>query len=284
VLAQLYVSGREVLEFSPAAKALTAAGALLGLVLWWFLRDPVSTASHRALRLPLRSGLFPNFERTRFLRGRIPAEQLRNSPMRVIMTAADVEAGRESYFSNTSREVLAADPGADPAFALSEIHETDDLLKAVLASSASPSMRPAVQSAPVDGGIVANQPIHPAPGRRPIFLVLVELTSTRVKIATFLTWGCGHRHPDVAEPEDRPQDLEHQPRLQHHARASRRPEQVLIDMGRGSTATSGIHCGPAEPLAATVLDYGRIGPAILQATATVAGRPRLHHLHRAPVP
>ena len=71
---QLHIRGTEVLEFSPAAKALAAAGGLLGLVLWWFLRDPVSTASHRALRLPLRSGLFPNFERARFLRGRIPAE------------------------------------------------------------------------------------------------------------------------------------------------------------------------------------------------------------------
>ena len=96
VRTHLHMYGREVLEFSPEAKALAAAAALLGLVLWWFLRNPVSTASHKALRLPLRSGLFPNFERARFLRGRIPAERLRHSPMRVVMTAADVDADRKS--------------------------------------------------------------------------------------------------------------------------------------------------------------------------------------------
>jgi len=274
--AHLYIHGKEMLEFSPETKALAAAGALLGLVLWWFLRDPVSTASHKALRLPLRSGLFPNFERTRFLCSRIPAEQLRNSPMRVIMTAADVEAGRESYFSNTSREALASDPGADPAFVMSEVREADDLLKVVLASSAFPFVYEAVrmhERSWVDGGIVANQPIRPALrlGADLIFLVLVAPRSQEhVKVATFLDVGV--RAIDILMSQNLKTDLkilENVNRVcEHHARAlGVRPEQVMLDMGtRHYRYRKAFTVSPSEPLAATVLDFdGRItGPAIVQ--------------------
>jgi predicted acylesterase/phospholipase RssA len=272
----LHIYGREVLEFSSEAKALAAAGALLGLVLWWFLRDPVSTASHKALRLPLRSGLFPNFERTRFLRARIPAENLRNSPMRVIMTAADVGAGRENYFSNTSREALAADPGADPAFVLREIRETDDLLKVVVASSSFPFVYEAVKMQErswVDGGIVANQPIRPALrlGADLIFLVLVAPRhQEHAQIATFLDVGV--RAIDILMSQNLKTDLKILENInhvcEHHARAlGCRPEQVVLDMGtRQYRYRKAFTVGPTEPLAATVLDFdGRItGPAILQ--------------------
>lgn len=272
----LHIYGKEVLEFSPEAKALASAGALLGLVLWWFLRDPVSTASHKALRFPLRSGLFPNFERARFLRGRIPAEALRNSPMRVVMTAADVKAGRESYFSNTSRQALASDPGADPAFVMRELRETDDLLKAVLASSAFPFVYEAVKMQErswVDGGIVANQPIRPALrlGADLIFLVLVTPRSQEhVKIATFLDVGV--RAIDILMSQNLKTDLKILENInrvcEHHARAlGVRPEQVVIDMGtRQYRYRKAFTVSPSEPLVATVLDFdGRItGPAIVQ--------------------
>ena len=272
----LHVYGKEVLEFSSEAKALAAAGAMLGLVLWWFLRDPVSTASHKALRLPLRSGLFPNFERARFLRARIPAERLRHSPMRVIMTAADVEAGRDANFSNTARDALASDPGADPAFVMSEIRETDDLLKAVLASSAFPFVYEAVriQERPwVDGGIVANQPIRPALrlGADLIFLVLVAPRDQQhAQISTFLDVGV--RAIDILMSQNLKTDLKILENInrvcEHHARAlGVRPEQVVIDLGtRQYRYRKAFTVGPTQPLAATVLDFdGRItGPAIVQ--------------------
>ena len=276
VRTHLHFYGREVLEFSPEAKALAAAAALLGLVLWWFLRDPVSTASHKALRLPLRSGLFPNFERARFLRGRIPAERLRASPMRVVMTAADVDTGRESYFTNTSRDLLASDPGVDPAFVMQEIHETEDLLKVMIASSAFPLAYEVVKMHDrswVDGGIVANQPIRPALrlGADLSFLVLVApRDQQQAQIATFLDVGV--RAIDMLMSQNLKTDLKNLENInrvcEHHARSlGVRPEQVVIDMGtRQYRYRKAFTVGPAQPLAATVLDFdGRItGPAILQ--------------------
>ena len=66
---------------------------LIALGLYRLLQDPLSKLSHRFLRMPLRTGLFPNFDRIKFLRARIPDDKLRNSAIRVIMTATDIQRG-----------------------------------------------------------------------------------------------------------------------------------------------------------------------------------------------
>src|SRR5579859_6165088 len=74
----------------PLPAVVFIALAVLG---YRFLREPMSRLSHRFLRMPLRTGLFANFERIKFLRARIPEQGLRNSPIRVIMTATDLDHG-----------------------------------------------------------------------------------------------------------------------------------------------------------------------------------------------
>ena len=78
--------------------------SLLGL--YRLLQDPLSKLSHRFLRMPLRTGLFPNFDRIKFLRDRIPQEKLRNSAIRVIMTATDIQRGTARFFSNAPVETF----------------------------------------------------------------------------------------------------------------------------------------------------------------------------------
>jgi len=71
--------------------------ALLTLLAGWgvckLLQNQLSRLSHLFLRMPLRTGLFPNFDRIRFLRASLPQEKLRRSAMRVIMTATDITHG-----------------------------------------------------------------------------------------------------------------------------------------------------------------------------------------------
>src|SRR5262249_30872486 len=158
---------------------------------------------------------------------------------------------------------------------LGEIRETDDLLKAVLASSAFPFVYEAVrmhERSWVDGGIVANQPIRPALrlGADLIFLVLVAPRGEHARIATFLDVGV--RAIDILMSQNLKTDLKALENInrvcEHHARTlGVRPEQVVIDLGtRQYRSRKAFTVAPTDPLAATVLDFdGRItGPAILQ--------------------
>ena len=275
LVAHLHLWGLAVL-LSARAKLLGAALALLLAALGWILRQPVSFLSHKVLRLPLRSGLFPNYERTRFLRDRLRVEKLRASPMRVVLTAAEVESGQESYFTNAAREQLLADPGVDPGFVQTEIEEVRDLLLAVIASSAFPLAYEVVPMAKrlwTDGGIVANQPIRPAIrlGADVLFLVMMEPRQQEaVEVRTFLDVGV--RALDILMAQNLKTDLENLAAINrlcelHAARLKVRPEQVRVDLGtRAYRYVKAFTVRPEQPLQATVLDFdGKItGPAIAQ--------------------
>src|SRR5947209_6801089 len=92
------------------------AAMAFGWGFWRLFRAKLSRISQRFLRLPLRTGLFPNFERTKFLRARISEGGLRRSPIRVLMTATDLHTGALRFFANAQPDELLRDPNVTRDF------------------------------------------------------------------------------------------------------------------------------------------------------------------------
>lgn len=266
-----------VVEFDLSSRALALALVLLLVVLWFLMRDRMSLLSHRFLRMPLRSGLFPNYERTKFLRGRIAADRLRASPIRVIMTATDLDAGSANYFSNASPEELASDPNVVQDFVRSEIVQPDDLLQAVIASSAFTIV---YETVPVlgrlwtDGGVITNQPIRPAVrlGADVLFLVMVQPVNAPDKSAVKTFMDAGVRAMDILMARNLKADLRMLDYINHMcasyaAGLKRRPEEIELEMaGSRFKYIKAFTISPRQPLAATSLDFnGEItSPTILE--------------------
>src|SRR5271168_226672 len=186
---------RELVRLYPAGGAgivILVAGMVASRKLW---RSPVSGLMHKLLRLPLRPGLFPNYERARFVRERLSEEKLRASPIHVIFSATDLETGDPVFFSNTPKEKLAAEQGADAEFVRSLVVETTDLVGAVVASSALPlAYEPMMLNGRLyaDGGLCANQPLRPAVrlGADVVFLIMMDALVGRKKtLKTFVDVG-----------------------------------------------------------------------------------------------
>jgi predicted acylesterase/phospholipase RssA len=184
-LVRLYPTG--------AAGIVVLVGLLLLSRRFW--RMPLSGFMHKLLRLPLRPGLFPNYERARFVRERLSEEKLRASPIHVIFSATDLEKGDPVFFSNTPKEKLAAERGADADFVMSMVVETTDLVGAVVASSALPlAFEPMLLNGRLyaDGGLCANQPLRPAVrlGADVVFLIMMDsLQGRRKTLKTFVDVG-----------------------------------------------------------------------------------------------
>lgn len=276
-VAHLRMAAGEILDSANDLTYFLFAVLVFIAALGYSQRDRISVWSRAFLRAPLRSGLFPNFERTRFLRGHIPAEGLHKSPIRVVMTSTDVTEGKEKYFTNFAPEDVANDPGADAAFLKLETEcVADDLILAVIASSAFPIV---YETVPLhgrmwtDGGIVGNQPIKPAVrlGADAIFLVMVEpRAQKRGETKTFLDLGV--RAIDVLMAQNLRTDLALLGQTnglcaQFAREMGLRAEQVRLHVGeREFRFIKAIQVEPPEPLAAGVLDFdGEItAPAILQ--------------------
>src|SRR5262249_10227533 len=105
-----------VFWLTPRNDLLLGLALLVGDLLWSILSDPVSRRSQNIMRSPLDSVLFQNYELSRFLRELIHQRRLRRSPIRVVMTAAELYTGREKYFVNKKVEELQNDRGADGEF------------------------------------------------------------------------------------------------------------------------------------------------------------------------
>ncbi len=274
--AHLHVSFGKLIRAHPWAAAAALVTLLALRPAWRFLRARVSVWSHQFLRLPLRTGLFPNYERTRFLREHIPMEALRASPIRVVMAATDLQKGTERFFSNASRAELSADPGANAAFVAAEIEPPTDLMKALLASSALPLVYEAVPmngSVYTDGGIVTNQPIRPAVnlGADVLLLVIPQARNEEgIAIKTFIDLGL--RSIEIMMAHNLKTDskvLSSMNRLceQFAAGLGVRPEQVVIDLGhRSYRYLKLITLRPSGPLGLGRLDFdGKVsGAAIIQ--------------------
>lgn len=254
---------------------------LLALVLWGIyhlLREPISRLSHKFLRLPLRTGLFPNFERIKFLRARIPQDKLANSAIRVVMTATDIQHGTGRFFSNASPDALARDPGVYEDFVRREVEQPRDLVQAAVASS---SYTFAYEAVPMegrlwtDGGIMTNQPVMPALrlGADVVFLVLLSpLTGgdDSGEIKTFLDVGV--HAVDILISKNFKADILVLNNINHlcsvyAAELGVRPEQVELEIGAQTYRyVRSFTIAPAAPLPALALDFDGevIAPIIVQ--------------------
>src|SRR5215831_16335821 len=255
--------------------------ALVALLVWGIyrlLREPLSKLSHRFLRLPLRTGLFPNFERIKFLRARIPQDRLRNSAIRVIMTATDIQHGTGRFFSNAPVEVLAADPGVHADFVRSEVEQPPDLVQAAVASS---SYTFAYEAVPMDGrlwtdgGIMTNQPMLPALrlGADVLFLVLLaplQGGDVSGEIKTFLDVGV--HAVDILISKNFRADITLLNNINRLCSAYAtelgvKPEQLELEIGQQRYRfVKSFNIAPSLPLPALALDFDGeiIGPVIVQ--------------------
>ena len=255
-----------VVEFDLSSQILAIILVLLLVALWFLMRDRLSLLSHKFLRMPLRSGLFPNYERTKFLRSRIAADRLRASPIRVVMTATDLDAGSAKYFSNATLDELAGDPNVQQSFVRNEIVQPDDLLQAVIASSAFTIV---YETVPVlgrlwtDGGVITNQPIRPAVrlGADILFLVMMQPANApdKSEVKTFM--DAGVRAMDILMSRNLKADLRLLDYLNgvcanYASSLKLRPEEIEIEMaGARFRYVKAFTVSPAEPLAATSLDF-----------------------------
>jgi len=286
-----------LVEFTPRVDLYLGIGLLAAVMLWWGLRNRISLISNRILKSPLDSGLFQNYERSRFLKQRIHQRRFRRSPIRVVMTAAELYTGRGKYFVNKRVEELVNDPGVDVGYIRSHLEYAHDLVKAVIASSAFPMAYEPVRMHGglwSDGGLVAKQPIVPAIrlGADVVFLITVDPEKEVVpKIKTFL--DVGMRAFDILMSRNVQADLRvlqsvNQICEDHAVKAGLRPEQLMLEIGdRTYRYLKAFTIRPVTPVAATLLDFdGRIvRPAIEQGykDGVVAIRAFMEYLENTPL-
>jgi hypothetical protein len=214
----------------------------------------------------------------RFLRARIPQEPLRNSEIRVIMTATDIQHGAARFFSNVPVDVLCRDPEVQEEFCRREVEQPSDLVHAAVASSAYTF---AYEAVPMDGrlwtdgGLMANQPILPALrlGADVIFLVMVtplEGDDDTGEVKTFLDVGV--HAVDILISKNFRSDtalLKNFNRMcsAYAVELGVQPEQVELEVGQQHYRyVKPFSIAPARSLPASALDFhgDMIGPMIVQ--------------------
>ena len=251
---------------------------LIALGVYRLLQDPLSKLSHRFLRMPLRTGLFPNFDRIKFLRARIPDDKLRNSAIRVIMTATDIQRGAARFFSNATVETLVNDPGAHEEFIRREVESPQDLVLAAVASSAYTFAYEAVTMDGrlwTDGGIMTNQPVLPALrlGADVLFLILIaplEGADQTEAIKTFLDVGV--HAVDILISKNFKSDIAMLSSINrlctvYAAEMGVKPEQVELEIGKQYYRfVKFFNIAPHKPLPADALDFDSeiVSPIIVQ--------------------
>ncbi|HEU4413146.1 MAG TPA: patatin-like phospholipase family protein [Candidatus Angelobacter sp.] len=292
----LPLDGRTSFRMTPHVPMIFAI--LIALALYRLLQDPLSKLSHRFLRMPLRTGLFPNFDRIKFLRARIPEDKLRSSQIRVIMTATDIQRGSARFFTNAAVEDLLHDPGAQEEFVSREVERPEDLVLAAVASSAYTFAYEAVTMEGrlwTDGGIMTNQPVLPALrlGADSLFLVLIaplEGEDQTGLIKTFLDVGV--HAVDILVSKNFKSDIALLTNVNHlcsvyAAELGVKPEQLELEIGKQHYRyVKFFNIAPEKPLPAAALDfdseivspiiiqgYRDAGPVIQQFLEYEAGRP-----------
>lgn len=263
------------MHFHPQ-RILFIIGVLLTfLALRYAFRTRISAFFHWALRVPLRPGLFPNFERSRLLRHQIPVEGLRASPMRVIFSVTSLDAGDARFFCNRPLEDLAADASGPVEAIAAEMRVTDDFIAAITASSALPIAYEPVElkgSSYSDGGIIPEQAIGLPVRLGADILLLVRMDAAEYagELKTFI--DVGMRALDILKAQNLMSALKHLEEVNavcERVAAARgvRPTEVEVDFGNYSYRfVKTFTIRPSAPLAGGILEFNRktIGSAILQ--------------------
>ena len=272
----LPLRGHAFIELSAPVPIIAAA--ILVLAFWRMFRGTLSKISHSFLRLPLRTGLFANFDRTKFLRARIPEQAFRDSPIRVLMTATDLHSGEARFFANATPEELLGDVNVQEDFVRNRVECPRDLVQAAVASSAYTFAFEAVPMGErlwTDGGIVSNQPISPAIrlGADVLFLVMVTPLEDLVaagEVKTFLDVGI-HAWDILISKNFRTDSalLNNFNRLCciYADELGVRPEQVQLEIGKQHYRyVKPFNIAPEKPLPVTVLDFDSeiFAPIIVQ--------------------
>lgn len=251
-----------------ALTAVALASVAVVLIVGRLLRTPISLLSQKLLRVPFRTGLFSNLERTRFMRERVDLDDLHSSPMRVVITATDVARGSEQLFSNTPLETLAADPGADPSFVEKEFEPQENLMDAVTASSALPMFFEAVRVGKrlyTDGSVAAGHPIRPAIrlGADILFIIMTRSPNSNSEPATLKTFlDVGLRALDIVMVRNLRTDLKNLNSInqiceKYASEAGLRPEQMNVAIGdRVYRYVQVFTVCPRRPLPGSLIDFG----------------------------
>ncbi|HEY6253147.1 MAG TPA: patatin-like phospholipase family protein [Candidatus Angelobacter sp.] len=256
--------------------------AIVVLLVFWLLRrlfrGPLNTLSHRFLRLPLRTGLFANFDRLRFLRARLPEDGLRRSAIHVLMTATDLQGGSGRYFSNVTPQELLRDPDVQHEFVLEDVECPRDLVLAMVASSAYTFAYEAVPMEGrlwTDGGVVTNQPIRPALrlGADVLFLVMLEpLKQENIPAAVKTFLDVGIHAVDILISKNLKADMAMLNNLNrlcsvYAKELGVKPEQLELEIGsQHYSYVKAFNIAPEKPLPASALDFDGeiICPVIIQ--------------------
>ena len=272
----LPIRGYDYFEFTAGPPVIAV------LLLFWLLRrllrGPLNKLSHRFLRLPLRTGLFANFDRLRFLRARLPEDGLRKSAIHVIMTATDLQGGSARFFSNVPPEELLRDPDVQRDFVLQDVECPRDLVLAMVASSAYTFAYEAVPMEGrlwTDGGVVTNQPIRPAlrMGADVLFLVMLEplgRDDVPGEVKTFLDVGI--HAVDILITKNLKADLAMLNNVNrlcsiYANEVGVKPEQVELEIGNQRYGyVKAFTIAPEKPLPALAMDFDAeiISPVIVQ--------------------
>jgi len=272
----LPIRGHDYYELT--AGPLVIAAILLVWLARRLLRKPLNQLSHRFLRLPLRTGLFANFDRLKFLRARIPEGSLRNSAIHVIMTATDLKGGSARFFSNVPPEELLRGPDVQPEFVLQDVECPKDLVLAAVASSAYTFAYEAVPMEGrlwTDGGVVTNQPIRPAlrMGADVLFLIMLEplgYDDVSGEVKTFLDVGV--HAVDILISKNLKADMAMLNNLNqlcsiYASELGVKPEQLELEIGKQRYGyVKAFTIAPEKPLPALALDFDAeiISPVIVQ--------------------
>jgi predicted acylesterase/phospholipase RssA len=284
----------EVTRLHGYAAAGVAAGFLAALMTRERWRAPLSEWLRKLLRAPLRPGLFPNYERARFLKNNVNPARLRASPIRVLFSATDLETGEPRFFSNATREALQQDPGADERFIAREVEYAEDLIAAIVASTAIPiAFEPLPLGGKVfaDGAIRSNQPVRPAirMGADVLFVVMMDPLAgegRREKMETFIDVGL--RALDILMRQNLDTDLQAMAGVnatceQAAQQLGLRAEEVeLRDGERRYRYVRAFAICPTEPLPGGTLDFDAeaVNQAILRGYRDGAGQV-MNFLHYA---